>query len=326
MIGKSLTYVALIVNDVEAAAAGLQRDFDLTRVDCRVGRGERRAPVLPIGASALALFAPGDPFVGGATATGVHHVALGVEDLRAAAGAASVAGIALGEATASDGLGGGRRLLLAPEATAGVRTYLSEPLALDRGGGGPVERIDHLGVASADNDAALEVFTRRLGCALESTQTDLEVHVAIESFTSDKYGVVYHTRPPAPAGGLRVAFVTVGDSELEFLQEFDPRTGARAARGAPGTTRQDQGAIGRFIAKRGPGLHHLALKVTDIDGALEALARAGRALIDPVGRPGSRRALIGFIHPESFHGVLVHLVQRDGGCADYARVAPSGSL
>lgn len=80
----------------------------------------------------------------------------------------------------------------------------------------------------------------------------------------------------------------------------------------PGTTRQDQGAIGRFIAARGPGLHHLALKVADIDATLAALARAGRRLIDPVGRPGSRRARIGFIHPGGgFHGLLVHLVQRE---------------
>jgi hypothetical protein len=144
--------------------------------------------------------------------------------------------------------------------------------------------FDHLGVAGADNDAAMNVFGRRLGCPLESTQTDMEVHIAVESFTSDKYGVVYHTRAPEPVGGLRVAFITVGDCELEFLQDVYARPGGQVAHGLPGSTQQDQGAIGRFIAARGPGLHHIALKVTDINGALASLKRAGHSLIDTAGQ------------------------------------------
>ncbi len=305
MIGGTLAYASLVVSDVEAAAALLQRDFGLRRTDCAVGDSGRRTPVLSVGRSALALFAPGDPFVGGQMKPGIHHIALGVKDPAAAGG------IAVAEAEPSTGLNGTRRLLLSPEATAGVRTYLSEPLPLEPSRGGFVERIDHLGVASGDNNAAVETFSTRLGCAIESTQTDVEVHLAVESFTSDKYGVVYHPRPPERVGGLRVVFITIGDCELEFLQEFDPRTGARVAQDGPGTTQQDQGAIGRFLATRGSGLHHLALKVGDINGALAALGRAGHTLIDPVGRPGSRRALIGFIHPKSVCGVLVHLVQRE---------------
>jgi len=309
MIWQNLAYVALVVSDVEAAAGLFQRDFGLRRTDCVVGWSGRRVPVLSVGLSALALFSPGDPFVGGQSKPGLHHIALGVEDPLAAAKTAAAAGIAV--ADPDQGLNGTRRVFLAPEATAGVRTYLSEPLALEGSPQGPVKRIDHLGVASADNTAAIEAFSTRLGCAVESTQTDLEVQVAVESFTSDKYGVVHHTRHPEAVGGLRVAFVTVGDCELEFLQEFDPRTGARVTAGGPGTTRQDQGAISRFIATRGAGLHHLALKVGDINGTLASLERAGYGLIDRVGRPGSRRALIGFIHPKSLCGVLMHLVQRD---------------
>jgi len=305
LLDTSLAYVALVVSDAEAAANGFQRDFGLMRADCAVGEDGRRAPVLSVGRSALALFALGDPFVGGQAKPGIHHIALGVTDPLATA-----VGIGMVDPEPSPGLNGARRLLLPPEATAEVRTYLSEPLGLGAGGSGFVERIDHLGVASADNAAAIDAFCTRLGCPLESTQTDLEVQIAVESFTSDRYGVVYHTRPPEPVGGLRVAFVTVGDCELELLQEFDPRATTRVAPGRPGTTRQDQGAIGRFIAARGPGLHHLALKVADIDEALAALARAGYTLIDRIGRPGSRRALIGFIHPKSLFGVLVHLVER----------------
>ena len=311
MIGEHLAYVALVVSDVEAAAAVFQRDFGLPRTDCAIGRTRRSAPVLSVGASALALFAPGDPFVGGQAKPGLHHIALGAKDPLAAASLVAAAGIAVAEPELSEGLNGARRLLLSPTATVGVRTYLSEPLPLQSSRGGFVERIDHLGIASADNRAAIEVFSTRLGWLLESTQTDMEVQIAVESFTSNKYGVVYRTRQPEPVGGLRVAFITVGDCELEFLQDFDPRTGGRVAHDRPGTTKQDQGAIARFIATRGPGLHHLALKVADITGALATLGRAGHALIDPVGRPGSRRALIGFIHPKSLYGVLMHLVQRD---------------
>ena len=105
--------------------------------------------------------------------------------------------------------------------------------------------------------------------------------------------------------------MTIGDCELEFLQNFDPRQEGVVDHGTRGTTRQDQGAISRYIASRGAGLHHIAFKVTDIDNLLARLADAGYEVIDPIGRPGSRRARIGFIHPRSLGGVLVHLVERN---------------
>jgi hypothetical protein len=140
------------------------------------------------------------------------------------------------------------------------------------------------------------------------------VHTATESFTSDRYGVVYHNRPPRIVGGLRVSFITVGDCELEFLQPFTPEgaDAGHASPGAgPGNTGGDKGAIGRYVERYGPGLHHLALKTADVDAALASFAEQGLSLIDFRGRPGSRRARIGFIHPRSLAGVLVHLVERD---------------
>ena len=310
MLGKSLAWVGVVVADVEGAARVFENEFRLPRTDCEAGGSGRVAPVFALGESALALFGRDDDFLGETPArTGVHHIALGVADVEAAARVAATAGIpAVGPPT--PGLQGRRRVRLSADAMAGVSTFLAEPLELSRATGRWVERIDHIGVASADNGIAVDAFVTRLGCALESTQTDLEVRIAVESFTSDRYGVVYHSRDPEPVGGLRVAFVTVGDCELEFLQDFDPRHDADVRHGAPGTTKQDQGAIARFVASRGPGLHHLALKVTDIDAALASLAAAGHRVIDRIGRPGSRRALIGFIHPQSVGGVLVHLVQR----------------
>lgn len=310
MLAKNLAYAALVVTDVAATATALARDFGLRRTDCAVGASGRTTPVFAVGAGAVAIFARTDPFVGGQAKPGVHHIAFEVGDLEASVQSATAVGVPPAEAEPSAGLQGTRRWLLAPASTCGVRTYLSEPLGLDRTRSGWVERIDHLGVASADNAATVDAFVTRLGCPLESTQTDLEVQIPVESFTSDKYGVVYHTRPPQPVGGLRVAFVTVGDCELEILQDLDPSQGAHVAHDRAGTTQQDQGAISRFVASRGPGLHHIALKVADINAALASLERAGHVMIDTVGRPGSRRALIGFIHPKSLNGVLMHLVQR----------------
>jgi methylmalonyl-CoA/ethylmalonyl-CoA epimerase len=308
MIGR-LAWVGLAVTDLDATARTLGESFGLRRIDQTLDESKRRVPAFAVGASLLVLFAPDDPFLGGPARPGVHHIALAVDDLGAAARACADAGVAT-DGAASAGLGGRKRQRLSPDATAGVVTWLTERLEPPTPVTGWVERIDHIGVASADNAGGIDAFVHRLGCPLESTQTDLEVRIAVESFTSDTYGAVYHTREPEPVGGLRVAFVTVGDCELEFLQDFDPRQGARAGRDAPGTTKQDQGAIARFIAARGPGLHHIALKVTDINGALAALASAGHSLIDPVSRPGSRRSQIAFIHPKSLNGVLMHLVER----------------
>ena len=311
MIGTGLAYVAVVVRDVEVVAATLANDFGLPRTDCHIGDTARSAPVFAIGRGALALFETGDPFINGEERPGVHHIALGAPDPEAAALEAIAAGIELAEGGVSSGLGGSRRVMLSQEATAGVRTYLSEPLVLNDARNGWVERIDHIGVASMDNTVAVDAYSRRLGYPVESTQTDTEVRTVLESFASDKYGVGYHSRPPEIVGGLRVAFVTVGDCELEFLEEYDPGRSDRVDRGSAGSTRQDQGAIGRFIASRGSGLHHVALKVRDIEAAISGLLQAGHEMIDESGRPGSRRAKIGFVHPRSLEGFLMHLVQRD---------------
>ncbi|MDQ4061550.1 MAG: VOC family protein, partial [Pseudomonadota bacterium] len=253
MFSGDLAYVALVSNDVDAAATVFERHLGLTRIDCAVGDGGRTAPVFSVGASALAVFPTGDPFVGRHDKPGVHHVAFAATDLAAAGAAARVAGIATAESQPAPGLDGRKRLALAVEATVGVRAYLSEPLSLPRSNSVSIERIDHVGVASADNEAAVGVFCGRMGYPLESRQTDMEVQISVESFTSDKYGAVYHNRPPQIVGGLRVAFVTVGDCELEFLQNFDPAQGGHVQHGAAGNTRQDQGAIARYVASRGPG-------------------------------------------------------------------------
>ena len=308
MLADRIAYVALASNDPAATCAVFERHFGLTRTDIDSPQG--RVPLFGLGRSALAVFPLGHPMLDGDAKPGVHHIALGVDDVEAAAKRAAEAG-ALPVGTATAGLGGRKTLSLERAGTAGVRTRLTERLDLKTQAGGAVERIDHLGVASADVFEDERVFSSKFGFALESRQTDMEVNLAVESFTSDKYGVVYHNRAPEPVGGLRVCFITVGDCELEFLANFDPRQGAQRERLQAGSTKQDQGAITRFVQSRGAGLHHVALKVRDIDATLAGMAQAGLPMIDSRGRPGSRRALIGFAHPKALGGILMHLVQRD---------------
>jgi len=308
MLADQIAYVALASSNPEETCAVLERHFGLPRSQLQSPQGQ--VPVFPLGRSALAVFPLGHPMLDGDAKSGVHHIALGVDDIEAAARRAVEVG-APAEGAAVAGLGGRKTLTLARADTAGVRTRLTERLDLKPRADAAVQRIDHLGVGSADVFEDERVFSGKFGFSVESRQTDMEVNTAMESFTSDKYGVVYHSRMPEPVGGLRVYFITVGDCELEFLANFDPRQGAQADRLQLGSTKQDQGAITRFVQSRGPGLHHVALKVKDIDRTLSEMVQAGLPMIDVKGRPGSRRALIGFPHPKALGGVLMHLVQRD---------------
>ena len=310
MLSNQVAYVALAASDPAATCSALERHFELPRND--LDSAAEQVPVFSLGRSALAVFPVGHPMVEGETKPGVHHIALGVDDLRAATERAAAAGVPAASSAPARGLAGRKTLALERSATVGVRTYLTENLELKPHTGGPVERIDHLGVASTDVGEDERVFTGKLGFPVESRQTDMEVSMAVESFTSDKYGVVYHSRAPEPIGGLRVCFITVGDFELEFLANFDPKQGAHIEHGQSGSTRQDQGAIARFVSTRGRGLAHIALKAGDINATLASMERAGLQMIDVKGRPGSRRAQIGFAHPKALGGILMHLVQRDG--------------
>jgi catechol 2,3-dioxygenase-like lactoylglutathione lyase family enzyme len=304
MLADQIAYVALASNDPAATCAVYEKHFGLPRNELASSRGS--IPVFSIGRSALAVVPLGHPLIDGEAKPGVHHIALGVDSLEAAAKRAGIA------ANAAEGLAGRRCLALDNAASAGVRLRLTERVELKPHAGGALERIDHLGIASTDVAEDERVFSGRFGFPVESRQTDMEVSLAVESFTSDKYGVVYHNRAPEPVGGLRVTFITTGDCELEFLANFDPRQGAQVEHGRSGSTKQDQGAITRFVQSRGRGLHHVAVKARDINATLESMARAGLPMIDLKGRPGSRRALIGFPHPKALGGILMHLVQRDG--------------
>jgi catechol 2,3-dioxygenase-like lactoylglutathione lyase family enzyme len=304
MSGYNLAYVALAVRDIEAASEILGGDLGLERLSLDGHDGPVAA--YGVGGTALALFEVGDPFLTSERA-GVDHIAFTTDDPNAAAQACGFEN----SMSVGPGLSGGEQVVIERQATVGVATRFTTPLGLSGQVTPRIERIDHLGIASADNRAAEAVFARRVGLEVESRQTDMEVRMAVESFTSDKYGVIYRNRPPEPVGGLRVSFLTTGDCDLEFLQNFDPNHGVEMKQGAAGDTKQDQGAIAGYVAKYGAGLHHIALKTPDIDATLAGLGAKGRRLIDTKGRPGSRRAMIGFVHPAAFGGVLMHFVERE---------------
>ena len=309
MLTSELAYVAAVTRDIDAAATVLAGVLELPRAGIP-GPGGSESPVFVTGRSALALFEPGDPCVDGTERTGIHHIALAAGDPATARDAAAAAGV--GAAPARPALGGGQAFDLDPVATRGVLTRISPPLEGLPPPSGWVERFDHVGISTNDCAGTEACFAGRLGYEVESRQSDVEVSIAVESFTSDKYGIVYHNRPPRRVGGGRVVFITIGDTELEVIEplEFGPDA-PEVSHGERGDTRQDMGTLARFVDRRGPGLHHVAFKVPDTDDALRRAREAGCRMIDDRGRPGSRRAMIGFIHPAALGGILVHFDARE---------------
>jgi methylmalonyl-CoA epimerase len=312
--GEELAYVALVVDDVEAAAAVWQKDFDLQRSDVAVLNDSNRVPLLHVGNSALALFAVGDAYLGKVSPTGVHHMALAVDDLDKAIVLFKEKAVDLETGEIEPSLGGGRRVLLSLQATNGLRTYVTEPFKRDKSKAGFIERLDHLGVLGTNNEKALDIYGKRLGCAFNGEQTDTEVQIAAEHFVYSHNGVVrtvVHNRPAEFVAAVHDVFIGVGDTDLEILQVLDQGLQKGSTVDRPGNTKRDHGALARFLESRGPGLHHIALKVANIDQALDRLHRANHRLIDRHARPGARCSRIGFINPKSMNGVLVHLVERE---------------
>jgi methylmalonyl-CoA/ethylmalonyl-CoA epimerase len=136
--------------------------------------------------------------------------------------------------------------------------------------------LDHIGIAVANLGEALSFYRDALGLEIEPRKN------------TDQHG----TGEEVPSQRVRVHFIPVGESALELLEATD-----------------DQSPIAKYIVKRGPGLHHITLRVDDIAAALARLKERGVRLIDEVPRPGAHGSRVAFIHPSSAHGVLVELMQ-----------------
>ena len=98
--------------------------------------------------------------------------------------------------------------------------------------------------------------------------------------------------PLDDSDGARIAGLQAGESLVELLEGQSPET-----------------PIGKFVAKRGPGLHHICFAVDDLDGALARCRAAGVRLIDETPRPGAEGKRIAFLHPSATAGVLVELTE-----------------
>jgi methylmalonyl-CoA epimerase len=128
-------------------------------------------------------------------------------------------------------------------------------------------RVDHIGVAVEDLDAALALYERDYAMTL--------VH-----------------REVIEAQGVEAVLLDVGENHVELLAPL-----------------ADDTPVGKFLAKRGPGMHHVAYQVDDIEAALASLREAGLRLIDEQPRSGIRDSLVAFLHPKSSGGVLTEIVQ-----------------
>jgi methylmalonyl-CoA/ethylmalonyl-CoA epimerase len=107
------------------------------------------------------------------------------------------------------------------------------------------------------------------------------------------WGLEVEHRERVEDQGIEEAMLRVGESYLQLLAPTGPET-----------------TVGRFLDRRGEGLHHIAYEVDDLEAALKELKAKGIALIDEAPRKGGRGDMIAFVHPRDNHGLLVELIQR----------------
>jgi methylmalonyl-CoA epimerase len=132
-------------------------------------------------------------------------------------------------------------------------------------------RVDHIGVAVEDLDAAIALH--------EQT-----------------YGMAVAHREVVEEQGVEAVLLDVGENHVELLRPLNGET-----------------PVGRFLSKRGPGLHHVAYQVTDVQATLDTLRDRGLRLIDEAPRTGIRGSRVAFLHPDSSGGVLTEIVQPPKG-------------
>ena len=134
--------------------------------------------------------------------------------------------------------------------------------------------IDHIGIAVRDLDEGIALYRDLLGLELERTETVAEENVAVAFLKLDRAGALGHVELLAPLG--------------------------------------EDGAIARFIARRGPGLHHIAVAARDLPQVLEHCRATGLQLLDEVPRTGAGGKQIAFLHPKSAGGVLIEICAEAG--------------
>lgn len=128
-----------------------------------------------------------------------------------------------------------------------------------------------------------------VGVAVEDLESAIKVY-------RDALGMPLVHQETVEEQGVEAVLLDVGDSHIELLQPLGPDT-----------------AVGKFLARKGPGLHHVAYRVADVEETLGELSAAGLRLIDEHARTGIRGSRVAFLHPSSTGGVLTEIVQPAGG-------------
>jgi methylmalonyl-CoA epimerase len=123
-----------------------------------------------------------------------------------------------------------------------------------------------------------------LGVAVEDLDDALTTYERL-------FGAELEHRATVREQGVEAAAVRIGDGRVELLEPLEADT-----------------PVGRFLAKRGPGMHHVAYEVEDVEAAVTQLAGSGAELIDQRPREGLFGLQVAFVHPDSVHGVLSEVV------------------
>lgn len=132
-------------------------------------------------------------------------------------------------------------------------------------------RIDHIGVAVEDLEAAIGLYEGSFEMTLAHRET-------------------------VSSQGVEAVLLDVGEGHVELLRPLGPET-----------------AVGKFLERKGPGMHHVAYAVADIDATLRSAVAAGLELIDAEPRTGIRESRVAFLHPRSTGGVLTEIVEPRAG-------------
>jgi methylmalonyl-CoA/ethylmalonyl-CoA epimerase len=117
-----------------------------------------------------------------------------------------------------------------------------------------------------------------------------DLDAAVETYRS-LFGAEVELRGRLEAQGVEAVYLRLGDGRIELVSPLGPDT-----------------HVGRFLANRGPGMHHVGIAVTDVAAAVDELAANGAEVLDGEPRPGLGGHLVSFVHPHSLHGVLAEVV------------------
>lgn len=158
-----------------------------------------------------------------------------------------------------------------------------------------------------ENDDLLDDDVEQAGLVFDADEPGLDgpilteidhIAIAVEDLDAavddyrDTFGATVDHRETVESDGVEEVLLKVAESYVQLLSPTS-----------------DDSPVAKYLAKKGPGLHHIAYRVADCAAALDAVKAQGHRVIDETPRPGSRGTTVAFIHPKALHGVLIELVE-----------------